>query len=695
MHYHLEKWKIKPAQSLIIDNITKEQFHISPKAVEVLICFIKEPNKVFSIEQLIEMAWKGRIVSDHAVYRVIADLRKILNPNDKDAYILNIPKKGYQLNENIEAQQVTNKPHDQQINEVSVNSNFKKIVWVVSAFGALATMVFYYFSSSLIDSDNIPFYQNIQAFTTAIGSENDPAISNDGKYLIYSKTVKINSSNLFLIDLTEKKEIQLTYDESIEENIALSNNASHIVFVRREKNNCHVVLLEANELESYTEKTLFECGWEDVDLELSNDGKILYYTMVSRPRKQHSIYSYQIETGKTIQLTTIKDFNSQGDRKISLSPDNATLAFLRDKNWNKTILGIFDLSSFDEKELVTTKGWLHSIAWTNDSKSIIYQGSSRSLSAYSLKSNDTREISSVFTKDIQSFAFDNLTQDIYISLGSNQNSINAIANPTTDSHTLTPLGQMPKSLTQSIETVFFPNFANKSYRLAFMSRKTGSEQIWIREVSGDEHILTNYVDRRSARIMRWSPDDQFILTENDAEILYIDVKTKKQTILVTAEQYGEIGAATWAQDGLGIYFVSDITGDSQIYYQPLDRTTQPTKITTTGAVIAFATPQDNKLILFKKHKAGLWEFNLKNQQEKLLIEDITDDMYHTVNVTKKGIYYMRVNSPVMFYNFKSEESVEVVSGPKTLVLSVSFDDKIFAYPEFKNTESSIYRLTHR
>ncbi len=692
MIYHLGKWEINSAESKIVNLLTNEQFHISPKAVEVLRCFITEQNRVFSIEQLIEMAWKGRVVSDHAVYRVIADLRKILNANDKNAYIVNIPKKGYKLNENIEVQQAPNTSQNKHLITKKLAFNFKKIVWGICSLGIIVLTVFYY-SSFSINTDHPPFYQHIEAFTTAIGNETDPAISNDGKFLIYSKMANSSSSNLLLVDLQEKKEIQLTFNDSIKENITLSNHASHIAFVRRQSNHCEVVLLEANDRQTYSEKILFHCDWQDVDLELSKDGKTLYYTMVSHPRKQHSIYSHQIETGKTIQITTIKDFNSQGDRKIALSPDNTKLAFLRDKNWNKTILCMLDLSSFTEQELVTTKGWLHSIAWTKDSNHVIYQDSSRSLSAYSVNSKVTKKISSVFTKDIQAFAFNNLTQDIYISLGSNRNSIQAIVNPSFGTHVITPLGQMPTTLTQSTETVFFPNFANKSYRLAFMSRKTGSEQIWIRETSGAEHILTNYVDRRSARIMRWSPNDEFILTENDSEILYIDIKTKKQTILVTSEQYGEIGAATWAPDGLGIYFVSDATGDSQIYYKALDITTQPKQITKTGAVIAFATPQDKKLIIFKKHKTGLWEFNLETQQENLLIEDILNQMYHTINVTNKGIYYMRVNGPIMFYSFTSAQSAQVVSGPQIPALSISFDDKIFAYPEYIKTESSIYRLS--
>jgi len=98
MLYQVGEWEVNASENRVSHIAFNRDYHLSPKACEVLVYFIERSPEVVSIEKLISVAWYGRVVSDHSVYKVIAELRRVLSPEKKDQYIVNIPKKGYKLN---------------------------------------------------------------------------------------------------------------------------------------------------------------------------------------------------------------------------------------------------------------------------------------------------------------------------------------------------------------------------------------------------------------------------------------------------------------------------------------------------------------------------------------------------------------------------------------------------------------------
>src|SRR5687768_1175390 len=69
---------------------------LEPKAFELLALMVQRPRHLFTKREIFEMIWRDTAVTDHALTRVIAQLRKVLGDDSRDPrYIETVPSKGY------------------------------------------------------------------------------------------------------------------------------------------------------------------------------------------------------------------------------------------------------------------------------------------------------------------------------------------------------------------------------------------------------------------------------------------------------------------------------------------------------------------------------------------------------------------------------------------------------------------------
>jgi len=69
---------------------------LEPKAFDVLDLLVSEPGRLFTKQEIFERVWRDTAVTDHALTRVIAQLRRALGDQSRDArYIETVPTRGY------------------------------------------------------------------------------------------------------------------------------------------------------------------------------------------------------------------------------------------------------------------------------------------------------------------------------------------------------------------------------------------------------------------------------------------------------------------------------------------------------------------------------------------------------------------------------------------------------------------------
>ena len=69
---------------------------LEPKAFELLALMVQRPRHLFTKQEIFDIIWCDTAVTDHALTRVIAQLRKVLGDDSRDPkYIETVPSKGY------------------------------------------------------------------------------------------------------------------------------------------------------------------------------------------------------------------------------------------------------------------------------------------------------------------------------------------------------------------------------------------------------------------------------------------------------------------------------------------------------------------------------------------------------------------------------------------------------------------------
>ena len=69
---------------------------LEPKAFNLLVLLMGRPGHVFTKQEIFERLWPGTAVTDHALTRVVAQLRRVLGDEARDGrYIETVPTRGY------------------------------------------------------------------------------------------------------------------------------------------------------------------------------------------------------------------------------------------------------------------------------------------------------------------------------------------------------------------------------------------------------------------------------------------------------------------------------------------------------------------------------------------------------------------------------------------------------------------------
>ncbi len=77
---------------------------LEPKAFDLLVLLIQRPGHLFTKQELFDAVWPGVAVTDHALTRVIAQLRSALGDEARDArYIETVPTRGYRWVARVES----------------------------------------------------------------------------------------------------------------------------------------------------------------------------------------------------------------------------------------------------------------------------------------------------------------------------------------------------------------------------------------------------------------------------------------------------------------------------------------------------------------------------------------------------------------------------------------------------------------
>lgn len=214
-----------------------------------------------------------------------------------------------------------------------------------------------------------------------------------------------------------------------------------------------------------------------------------------------------------------------------------------------------------------------------------------------------------------------------------------------------------------------PDLSPNGRRLAFMSNRSGSMEIWACDHQGGNcHQLTSFGGPHTGS-PRWSPDSGWIAftsrPQGNDDIFIVNLRLDApRRITVDAS---EDTAPSWSRDGQWIYFGSNRTGRFEIWKAPVNG--QPAvQVTQSGGFAAFEAPDGRFLFYTKGSAPGLWQMPIEGGPETLILRDDPAAMlWGYWAVTERGIYLVREHGSsewsLDFFDFSSRETRVVARLP--------------------------------
>ncbi len=254
----------------------------------------------------------------------------------------------------------------------------------------------------------------------------------------------------------------------------------------------------------------------------------------------------------------------------------------------------------------------------------------------------------------------------------------------------------PISFISSTKIEQYPAYSPDGGRIAFMSDRSGTTEIWICDSDGSKTRQVTSFGGAAVYGPSLSPDGQNIA-------LTVAQKGMKEDIYVVSVNGGNPRQMTthpaedkwpsWSHDGKWIYFTSTRSGREEIWKMPSSGG-DSVQITRNSGDAPRESP-DGRFLYYMKgwpDAVTVWRANLDGSEEAKVLEGLHSEAQWAV--VKEGIYFFRLpdkagHSDLSYYDFATGQTRKIlaVQRPVDNHIAVSPDGRTILYPQFDSAGS--------
>lgn len=248
----------------------------------------------------------------------------------------------------------------------------------------------------------------------------------------------------------------------------------------------------------------------------------------------------------------------------------------------------------------------------------------------------------------------------------------------------------PMRFISSTHVENYPAYSPDGRRIAFMSERSGTEEIWICDSDGTKNLQLTSFAGAAIYGPSWSPDSQNIA-------FTVAQKGMKEDIYVVSVNGGAPRRMTtnpaedkwpyWSHDGKWIYFSSTRSGREEIWKMPSSGG-DAVQITRNSGDGPQESP-DGKFLYYMKgwpDAVSVWRTSVDGNQETKVLDSVHSEGQWTVG--KQGIFFFRTpdkmgHSDICVYEFASGHirKVLTIQMPVNNHIAVSPDGRTILYPQ--------------
>jgi Tol biopolymer transport system component/DNA-binding winged helix-turn-helix (wHTH) protein len=207
------------------------RLELEPKAFDLLVFLLSNPQQLVTKQQLLDAAWQGTAVTDNALTRVVAQLRKALGDDAREAKFLEtIPTRGYRWIPAVarSQQSVGTEPPEHQLKAPAKprRHNIARYLAAATAVIAAVALGAWAWFDRAADDPRPVFPRQL---TMSAGVDLFPALSPDGDRLAYSSD-RSGKWEIYISPTAGGPDVSLTKDGNQNVQAAWSPDGRHIAF---------------------------------------------------------------------------------------------------------------------------------------------------------------------------------------------------------------------------------------------------------------------------------------------------------------------------------------------------------------------------------------------------------------------------------------------------------------------------------
>jgi Tol biopolymer transport system component/DNA-binding winged helix-turn-helix (wHTH) protein len=605
---------------------------LEPKIMRVLLRLAERPGEVVTKERLFQDVWEGHYVTEDVLTRAIGELRRVLDDNAASPRVIEtIRKTGYRLIARPEA--VETPPDLAEPDGASARSRswprWARIALVLAGAGLVAAAVLW------VDRRRSGVRIRpirIRPLTSLPGNQRDPAISPDGTRVAFVwNGGSGNDYSLYVQLVDSETPLRLTREPRAEDRgPAWSPDGQKLAFTRSISGDCQIRAVAAL---GGPEESLGPCGDRDYRrLAWSPDGAWLAFPR----RDQASPLGIELASLETRRRKTLTHppAGILGDSSPSFSPDGKRLAFCRNLTESVNDLYSIGLDGSGLKRLTFDNRDTMGLDWSSDGRSLVFSSSRAGI--YSLWRVSASGGEPTFlagggvkikhpssARGRDAVAYENWFYEL-----------NLWRAPVEGAGA-------PVALTQTTDQWNFePSLNPDGSRVAFVSTRSGNEEIWVAGSDGQgARRLTSFGGAR-LESPRWSPDGRRIVFSArrpaQADLWTVDAGGGLPEQRTSGP--GDSLAPSWSRDGRSIYFASRRSGSWELWSLSV-ADGRAARVTTGGGYSSRESPDGHWLFYTSADTPGIWRRPVAGGPATRVVSTFAPEDWANWDVGDRGIYY--------------------------------------------------------
>jgi len=518
------------------------EVRLNAKTLHVLLVLLDAGDKGVSRDSLLDQVWGESYPSDAVISRAMADLRAAFGEKaSEQKYIRTLPKYGYQfVAEHCEIK--TNSADARTVQQRSHVHRYRHHYLLGAAVLVAAALLPQVLKNPPVTESAAIVLAGQRPLTSAPGLEHQPRVVPDSEWVVYAVMRRDRSDwDLFRVSLADGLSQPVAVTPGVHEHgPAISPFGDELAYVRLSDTGCDVV---TQSIALGVPESLAQCTQKFATLvDWSPTENWLAYTIAMQiePDKLRRLYLVDRYSGDIRRLTdnvspTGTDFYPR------FSPAGRQVAFLRGEPQpdHRTTLWVVAVDTGRETQLTDVPTQLGGMAWIDETR-LLYSFSdagrmrTRWLNVVTGEAHPIESVELVhaeFSQDRKLLVAALLRSDSDLAILSTSGKLRSVAQSTSDDHHGT--------------------LSHDEAWIAFISRRSGSDELWIAPADGDSSRRLTRFDGATVRYPDWHPDGQHILitVQTDAgEKLYeVDVVSGSSTAVAT--DFMDITMPRWLADG--------------------------------------------------------------------------------------------------------------------------------------------------